>query len=147
MAAMAAAPQRVVLLVEDDPGDVLLVREAFGQSAAPSQLHAVGDGGQAMNFLRRRHGFTDAPRPGLILLDLDLPRHGGLEFLAGVKADPGLLMIPVVVLTSSHSPADIRRCYALHANAYVTKPADFHGMLKIIQRVAGCFLDLIELPD
>lgn len=140
------ARQPVVLLVEDDPADVMLTREAFAQSQTPCQLHAVSDADQAMNFLRRTHGFAGAPRPGLILLDLDLPGRGGLEFLAEVKADAGLLTIPVVVLTSSHAQRDIQRCYSLHANAYVTKASDFEGLFGIIQQVAGCFLGLIELP-
>jgi CheY-like chemotaxis protein len=137
----------VVLLVEDDPGDVMMIREAFEESKQHGELYAVGDGGQALNFLRRAGGFTAAPRPGLILLDLSLPGRDGLEILAEVKTDGDLLTIPVVVLTSSRSPKDIQRCYSLHANAYVTKPKDFDGMSEVIRKITACFLDLIELPD
>lgn len=141
------APQPLVLLVEDDPGDVMMIREAFEESKQCGELCAVGDGEQALNFLRRAGGFTTAPRPGLILLDLSLPGRDGLEILAEMKTDAGLLTIPVVVLTSSRSPKDIQRCYSLHANAYVTKPKDFDGMSEVIRQIAVCFLDLIELPD
>ncbi len=110
-----------VLLVEDDPGDVLMTREAFELSPVPSTLHVVSDGEQAMHFLRRTSAFTGAPRPGLILLDLNLPRLGGLEVLAEVKADRDLLTIPVVVLTTSQAETDILASYQLHANAYITK--------------------------
>lgn len=140
-------PEPVVLLVEDDPGDVMMIREAFEESKQHGELYAVGDGGQALNFLRRAGGFTAAPRPGLILLDLSLPGRDGLEILAEVKTDGDLLTIPVVVLTSSRSPKDIQRCYSLHANAYVTKPKDFDGMSEVIRKITACFLDLIELPD
>ena len=141
------APQPVVLLVEDDPGEVVMIREAFEESKQHSELHAVSDGEQALNFLRRAAGFTNAPRPGLILLDLSLPGRDGLEILAEVKTDADLLTIPVVVLTSSRSPKDIKQCYSLHANAYVTKPKDFDGLSETIRQIAACFLDLIELPD
>lgn len=141
------APEPVVLVVEDDPGDVMMIREAFEESKQRGELYAVGDGEQALSFLRRARGFTNAPRPGLILLDLSLPGRDGLEFLAEVKTDADLLTIPVVVLTSSRSPQDIQRCYSLHANAYVTKPKDFDGMSEVIRQIAVCFLDLIELPD
>ena len=140
-------PEPVVLLVEDDPGDVMMIREAFEESKQRGELYAVGDGEQALDFLRRARGFANAPRPGLILLDLTLPGRDGLEFLAEVKADADLLTIPVVVLTSSRSPKDIQRCYSLHANAYVTKPRDFDGMSEVIRQITACFLDLIELPD
>jgi CheY-like chemotaxis protein len=141
------APEPVVLLVEDDPGEVMMIREAFEESKQCGELYVVGDGEQALSFLRRAGGFTTAPRPGLILLDLSLPGRDGLEILAEMKTDADLLTIPVVVLTSSRSPKDIQRCYALHANAYVTKPRDFDGMAEVIRQITACFLDLIELPD
>lgn len=141
------APEPVVLLVEDDPGDVMMIREAFEESKQCGELYAVGDGKQALNFLRRAGGFTSAPRPSLILLDLSLPGRDGLEILAEVKTDADLLTIPVVVLTSSRSPEDIQRCYSLHANAYVTKPKDFDGISEVIRQITVCFLDLIDLPD
>jgi CheY-like chemotaxis protein len=145
--AASGALQPLVLLVEDDPGEAMMIREAFEESKQLGELYAVGDGEQALNYLRRTAGFTNAPRPGLILLDLSLPGRDGLEILAEMKADPDLLTIPVVVLTSSRSPNDILRCYSLHANAYVTKPKDFHGLSETIRQIAACFLDLIELPD
>ena len=114
-----------VLLVEDDPGDVLMTREAFEHHKIRNQLHVVNDGEQAMQFLRQLGEYAGAPRPGLILLDLNLPRRDGLEVLAELKADPGLRVIPVVILTTSQAEEDIMRSYALHANAYVSKPVDF----------------------
>jgi CheY-like chemotaxis protein len=141
------APQPPVLLVEDDPGDVLMIREAFEESKQCGELYVVGDGEQALNFLCRAGGFANAPRPGLILLDLSLPGRDGLEILGELKTDADLLTIPVVVLTSSRSPKDIQRCYSLHANAYVTKPKDFDGMSEVIRQITACLLDLIELPD
>jgi CheY-like chemotaxis protein len=136
-----------VLLVEDDPGDVLMTREAFELSPVPSTLHVVGDGEQAMRFLRRTSEFTGAPRPGLILLDLNLPRRNGLEVLADLKADPGLLAIPVVILTTSQAETDIMTSYQLHANAYITKPVSFDRFTEAIRQVDDFFLSLVKLPD
>jgi CheY-like chemotaxis protein len=135
-----------VLLVEDDPGDVLLAQEAFEQSAIPSQLHVVDDGEQAIGFLRRTGPYTSAPRPGLILLDLNLPRRGGLEVLAELKADEDLKSIPVVVLTTSAAQDDILRSYQLHANAYVTKPTGFDLFIDAIRKVDNFYLALARLP-
>ena len=140
-------PEPVVLLVEDDPGDVMMIREAFEESKQQGDLYVVGDGKQTLSFLRRAGGFTTAPRPDLILLDLSLPARDGLDVLAEMKTDADLLTIPVVVLTSSRSSKDIQRCYSLHANAYVAKPRDFDGMSEVIRQITACFLDLIELPD
>jgi CheY-like chemotaxis protein len=143
-----AGPRVVdVLLVEDDPGDVLMTREAFEASEILSTLHVVGDGEQAMHFLRRTNDFTGAPRPGLILLDLNLPRRNGLEVLAEVKADSDLLSIPVVILTTSQAQADILASYRLHANAYITKPASFDLFTEAIRRVDDFFLTLVKLPN
>jgi CheY-like chemotaxis protein len=139
-------PEPVVLLVEDDPGDVMMIREGVEESNQHGDLYTVGDGEQALSFLRRAGGFTTAPRPDLILLDLSLPARDGLDVLAEMKTDADLLTIPVVVMTSSRSPNDIQRCYSLHANAYVTKPRDFDGMSEVIRQITACFLDLIELP-
>ena len=136
-----------VLLVEDDPGDVLMTREAFDVCAILSPLHVVGDGEQAMCFLHRAGDFAGAPRPGLILLDLNLPRRGGLEVLAEVKADHDLLTIPVVILTTSRAHADITASYRLHANAYITKPASFDLFTEAIRQVDRFYLTLAELPD
>ena len=136
-----------VLLVEDDPGDVLMTREAFELSSISSTLHVVGDGEQAMHFLRRTNEFTGAPRPGLILLDLNLPRSNGLEVLAEVKADHDLLMIPVVILTTSQAETDILASYQSHANAYITKPVSFDSFTEAIRQVDNFFLTLVKLPD
>ena len=111
-----------VLLVEDDQGNVVMITEAFEQSGAPVRLHVVGDGERAMQFLHRAGGFADAPRarPGLIVLDLNLPRRTGLEVLADLKAGQDLLPIPVLILTTSAAPPDVQRSYSLHASAYVS---------------------------
>jgi CheY-like chemotaxis protein len=135
-----------VLLVEDDSGDVLMTREAFEACAISSTLHVVGDGEQAMRFLHQAGDFTGAPRPSLILLDLNLPRRGGLEVLAEVKADHDLLTIPVVILTTSQAPADITASYRLHANAYITKPASFDLFREAIRQVDHFYLTLAQLP-
>jgi CheY-like chemotaxis protein len=136
-----------VLLVEDDPGDVLMTREIFEISPVRSALHVVSDGEQAMHFLRKTNDFTDAPRPGLILLDLNLPRRNGLEVLAELKGDRDLLTIPVVILTTSQAEGDIMASYRLHANAYITKPTSFDLFTEAIRQVSDFFLTLVKLPD
>jgi CheY-like chemotaxis protein len=136
-----------VLLVEDDPGDVLMTREAFEHYRIRNTLHVVGDGEQAMLFLRRAGVYTSMPRPGLILLDLNLPRRNGLEVLADVKSDAELLSIPVVVLTTSQAEEDILRSYSLHANAYISKPVDFDRFNDVIRQINKFFLTLVELPN
>ncbi len=142
------APTRLVdvLLVEDDPGDVLMTREAFEYYKIRNQLHVVNDGEQAMQFLRGLGEYADAPRPGLILLDLNLPRRDGLEVLAELKADPGLRVTPVVILTTSQAEEDILRSYALHANAYVSKPVDFERFMDVIRQIDNFFVEVIQLP-
>jgi CheY-like chemotaxis protein len=134
----------VVLLVEDNPGDVIMIREAFEQSLTPIQLYVVSNGEQAIKFVRRTD--TDALRPSLILLDLNLPIRNGLDVLAELKSDTEFLSIPIVVLTTSQAPNDIQQCYSLHANAYIIKPPDFDGYADVIKQVATCFLGLISLP-
>lgn len=136
-----------VLLVEDDPGDVLMTKEAFEERHIADRLHVVGDGVLAMQFLHRTDEFTGAPRPGLILLDLNLPRRNGLEVLAELKADQELRSIPVVVLTSSQSEQDILRSYSLHANAFVTKPLEFERFLDAVRQIDSFFLTLAKLPN
>jgi CheY-like chemotaxis protein len=136
-----------VLLVEDDAGDVALTTEAFGSCRPHSALHIVNDGEQAIHFLRRSGPFTGVPRPGLILLDINLPRRNGLEVLAEVKADDALCSIPVVMLTTSQADEDILRSYALHANAYVTKPMDYERFSEAITRINDFFLSLAQLPQ
>ena len=136
-----------VLLIEDDPGDVLMTREAFAQYRIRNELHVVGDGEQAMRFLRKDGEYADAPRPGLILLDLNLPRRNGHEVLTELKADPDLLSIPVVVLTTSQAEEDILRSYSLHANAYITKPVDFERFIDVVRQIDDFFLTLVKLPS
>ena len=133
-----------ILLVEDNPDDVIMIREAFEQSLTPIQLYVVSNGEQAIKFVRRTD--TDALRPSLILLDLNLPIRNGLDVLAELKSDTEFLSIPIVVLTTSQSPNDIRQCYSLHANACIIKPPDFDGYADVIKQVATCFLGLISLP-
>jgi CheY-like chemotaxis protein len=135
-----------VLLIEDDPGDVLMTREAFEQRGLRNRLHVVSDGEQAIEFLRHAGDFTAAPTPGLILLDLNLPRRNGLDVLAEVKSDRELLRIPVVVLTTSDAQEDIARSYSLHANAYVTKPIDFDRFMNTIGQIDDFYLTLVKLP-
>ncbi len=135
-----------VLLVEDDAGDVLMTREAFEFYKIRNPLHVVTDGEQALQFLRRSGPFAGAPRPGLILLDVNLPRVSGLEVLAELKKDPDLLRIPVVMLTTSQAEEDILRSYQLHANAYVTKPVDFENFVTAIRQIDDFFLTLVKLP-
>ena len=134
-----------VLLVEDDPGDVLMTREAFEHHKIRNVLHVVTDGEQALQFLRRTGDYADAPRPGLILLDLNLPRRDGLEVLAELKADPELKVIPVVILTTSQAHEDILRSYALHANAYVSKPVDFERFMEAIRQIDSFFITVVKL--
>ncbi|MCG5216736.1 response regulator [Streptosporangium sp. KLBMP 9127] len=136
-----------VLLVEDDPGDVLLTREAFELNKVSNRLNVVNDGEQAMAFLRREDGYHDAPRPDLILLDLNLPRKDGREVLADVKADVTLRSIPVVVLTTSEAEEDILRSYHLHANAYVSKPVDFNQFIRVVRQIDEFFVTVVKLPS
>jgi CheY-like chemotaxis protein len=135
-----------VLLVEDDPGDVLIAREALRASDVESQLSVVNDGVEALAYLRQRGDYRDAPRPDLILLDLNLPRKSGHEVLAEVKADLSLRTIPVVVLTTSRSADDVTRSYQLHANVYVTKPVDFDDFTEVVKQIDDFFVRVAELP-
>lgn len=135
-----------VLLVEDDPGDVLMTREAFADYKVGNRLHVVSNGVDAMAFLRQEDDFAGVPRPDLILLDLNLPRMDGREVLAAVKEDPQLRSIPVVVLTTSEADEDIARSYSLHANAYVTKPVDFDRFIAVVQQIDDFFVSVVKLP-
>jgi CheY-like chemotaxis protein len=135
-----------VLLVEDDPGDVLLVREAFEDHKVGNSLSVVSDGVEAMRYVRREDGYSEAPRPDLILLDLNLPRKSGIEVLAEIKRDPTLSTIPTVVLTTSEAEEDIVRAYKLHANAYITKPVDFAQFSRIVHQIDDFFIGLVKLP-
>jgi CheY-like chemotaxis protein len=135
-----------VLLVEDDPGDVLMTREAFEDNKVRNTLHVVSDGVEALAFLRREGSYTDAPRPDLILLDLNLPRKDGREVLEEIKADEDLRRIPVVVLTTSEAEEDVLRSYHLHANAYVTKPVDFEQFINVVRHIDEFFVSVVKLP-
>ncbi|MDQ1628508.1 MAG: hypothetical protein QOI54_2252 [Actinomycetota bacterium] len=135
-----------VLLVEDDPGDVLMTREAFQDYKLANQLHVVHDGAEAMAFLRREGDYSGAPRPDLVLLDLNLPRMDGREVLQAVKSDPELASIPVVVLTTSEAEEDVLRSYSLHANAYVTKPVDFERFIEVVRQIDEFFVTVVRLP-
>jgi CheY-like chemotaxis protein len=135
-----------VLLVEDDPGDVLLIREAFEDNKVRNRLHVVADGVEALTFLRREGEHADAPQPDLVLLDLNLPRKDGREVLAEVKGDDALQHIPVVVLTTSKAEEDVLRSYKLHANAYVTKPVDFDRFIDVVRQIDEFFVTVVKLP-
>ncbi|WHT17710.1 response regulator [Crossiella sp. CA-258035] len=135
-----------VLLVEDDPGDVLMTTEAFEENKVGNRLHVVSDGVEAMAFLRREGKYADAPRPDLVLLDLNLPKMDGREVLTAIKGDEQLRRIPVVILTTSEAEEDVLRSYQLHANAYVTKPVDFEQFVKVVRQVDDFFLTVVRLP-
>jgi len=136
-----------VLLVEDDPGDVVLIREAFEFNKVHNALHLVSDGVEALDFLYQRNEHADAPRPHLVLLDLNLPRKDGREVLAEVKSDDDLRTIPVVVLTTSEAEEDVLRSYHLHANAYVTKPVDFERFIEVVRLIDDFFVTVVKLPN
>jgi CheY-like chemotaxis protein len=135
-----------VLLVEDDPGDVMLVRESFHDHQAGNRLTVVSDGVEAMALLRRQGRHADAARPDLVILDLNLPRMNGSEVLAAIKRDPDLKTIPVVVLTTSQAADDVARSYRLHANAYITKPVDFERFREIVHQIDEFFVGVVQLP-
>jgi CheY-like chemotaxis protein len=135
-----------VLLVEDDPGDVMIAQEALKASRLTSKLTVVPDGVEAIKYLRREDGYEGATRPDLILLDLNLPKKSGHEVLAEVKADPGLRKIPIVVLTTSGAAEDVVRSYDLHANVFVTKPVDFDHFTSVIKQIDDFFLTVAQLP-
>jgi CheY-like chemotaxis protein len=135
-----------ILLVEDDPGDVLIAREAVASSRVVSNLSVLPNGEEALRFLHREGSYADAPRPGLILLDLNLPRVDGREVLAHVKAHEDLRRIPVVVLTTSSSDDDVRRTYDLHANAYVTKPVELDQFMSVVRQIDDFFASVVRLP-
>jgi CheY-like chemotaxis protein len=135
-----------VLLVEDDPGDVLIVREAFEHYKIRNTLHVVTDGEQALRFVHQAGEFAGVPRPGLIMLDLNLPRVTGMEVLAELKADPDLRVIPVVILTTSRVEEDVLRSYSLHANAYVSKPVELEAFMDAVRQIGSFFVAVVRLP-
>jgi CheY-like chemotaxis protein len=136
-----------VLLVEDDPGDVLLIREAFDFNKVHNNLNVVNDGEQALDYLRGTGDYVGRTRPDLVLLDLNLPRKDGREVLADVKSDPDLRTIPIVVLTTSEAEEDVLKSYQLHANAYVTKPVDFERFVSIVRQIDDFFVSVVRLPS
>jgi CheY-like chemotaxis protein len=135
-----------ILLVEDDPGDELITREAFEHNKLKNRLHVAHDGEEGLNYLYRRAGFEDAPRPDLILLDLNLPKYDGRQLLEKIKNDPDLCRIPVVVLTTSSAEEDVLRSYKLHANAYVTKPVDLDQFINAVRQIDEFFIQVVKLP-
>jgi two-component system response regulator len=135
-----------VLLVEDDPGDEMMTREAFEDNKIGNSLHVVRDGLEALDFLYKRGAYEGAPTPDLILLDLNLPKYDGRQVLEKVKSDADLAMIPVVVLTTSAAEEDILRSYKLHANAYVTKPVDLDQFMAAIRQIDDFFVTVVKLP-
>ena len=141
----SAAPIEV-LLVEDDPGDVMMTREAFAENKVRNRLTVLSDGVVALAYLRREGQFVDVPRPDLILLDLNLPHQDGRQVLSEIKKDPDLRQIPVVVLTTSRVEEDILRSYQLHANAYVAKPVDFDAFIAVIRQIDDFFVSVVKLP-
>lgn len=134
------------LLVEDNPGDVRLTQEALKECKLSNNLSVVGDGVEALAFLRREGKYADAPRPDVILLDLNLPRKGGREVLAEIKADPVLRRIPVVVITSSEAEQDVLASYDLHVNCYVNKPVDLDQFIKVVRSIGTFWLTIVKLP-
>jgi len=137
----------VVLLVEDDPADEMMTREAFEENRVSNDLRVVRDGEEALDFLYRRGQHVDAPRPDLILLDLNLPKYDGREILSRIKNDEDLRAIPTVILTTSKAEEDIVRSYQLHANAYVTKPVDFVQFIDVVRQIDSFFVSIVKLPS
>ena len=136
-----------LLLVEDSEPDVRLTMEALREAKVKNRLWVVEDGVEAMAFLRRQDGHADAPRPDLILLDLNLPRMDGREVLRQIKNDDSLKRIPVVILTTSRSEEDVLRAYDLHANCYITKPVDFTRFMEVVRSIEDFWLTVVKLPD
>jgi CheY-like chemotaxis protein len=136
-----------ILLAEDNPGDVVLTRKALEQGKLANNLHVTNDGVEALQFLRQAGEYENAPRPDLILLDLNMPRKDGQDVLVALQADDDLCRIPVVVLTSSESEEDIAKSYELNANAYLTKPVDFDGFVDIVDRIESFWFQLVKLPE
>lgn len=135
-----------ILLAEDNPGDVRLTREALAENKIQNNLHVVGDGVEAMKFLRKLAEYTDAPTPDLLLLDLNMPKKDGREVLAEVKTDKNLRTIPVVVLTTSEAESDILKSYDLHANCYITKPLDLDRFIEVVKTIQEFWFSIVKLP-
>jgi chemotaxis family two-component system response regulator Rcp1 len=140
------APPVEILLVEDNPGDVRLTKEALKEGKVYNNLHWARDGVEALEFLKREGKHAKAPRPDIILLDLNLPKKDGREVLAVIKGEPELKHIPVVVLTTSKAEEDVLRSYELHANCYVTKPVDLEKFIQVVQSIDRFWLTVVTLP-
>jgi len=138
---------KVLLLVEDNGADARLVKEAFRESNIVEDISVVGDGEEAMMFLHRTNGYQDAPRPSLVLLDLNLPRKDGRQVLSEINSDRDLKRIPVIILTSSRAEEDIRTSYELGANCFITKPLDFAEFTDITRLLAEFWLGVVKLPE
>ena len=136
-----------ILLVEDNPGDVVLTREGLRSCRINNHIHVVGDGEKALAFLGRQGEYRDAPRPDLILLDLNLPRMNGIEVLGVIKNQPGLMGIPVVILSSSSAEEDIARAYARHANCFISKPLDLDQFVKVVRAIEDFWFTVVTLPQ
>ncbi|WP_255171071.1 response regulator [Natrononativus amylolyticus] len=139
-------PAADILLVEDNPGDVRLIEDAFSQGSTNSTLHVVTDGKQALDFLNRQGSYANATRPDLVLLDLNVPRVSGFDVLARIRAEHALSTLPVIVLTGSRSADDVALSYRLHANAYVTKPPDPRALARLVRTLEEFWLTVVELP-
>jgi chemotaxis family two-component system response regulator Rcp1 len=135
-----------ILLVEDNPGDVRLTIESLQEARVYNNLHVAQDGIEALEFLHREGSYSDAPRPDMILLDLNLPRKDGREVLAEIKADRNLKRIPVIILTTSQDEEDIFKTYDLHANCYITKPLDFDQFMHVVRSVEDFWLSVVKFP-
>ncbi len=138
-----------ILMADDDPDDCMLAREALAESRLPNDLHVVSDGEELMDYLYRRGKYSapgSAPRPGLILLDLNMPKKDGREVLQELKSDPALRQIPVLVLTTSKAEEDIQRSYYLGANSYITKPVTFSSLIEVMQTLSKYWFEIVELP-
>lgn len=136
-----------ILLVEDNPGDVRLTKEGLKDGKINNNLHVVKDGVEALSFLHKKNGYAHAPRPDLILLDLNLPKKNGREVLAEIKNDDNLKRIPVVILTTSDAEEDIAKTYDLHANCYITKPVDLNQFISVINNIEEFWFSVVRLPD
>ena len=141
-----SAPPVEILLVEDNPGDERLTREALKEGKVYSNLHWVKDGVEALEFLRKKGKYASTPRPDIILLDLNLPKKDGREVLQEIKQDPALRTIPVVILTSSEAERDISRAYALQANCYITKPVDLDQFITVVRSIEDFWFSIVKLP-
>ena len=135
-----------ILLIEDNPGDVDLTKEALQDAKVRNRLNVVDDGAKAVDFLFKKGEYADAPRPDIILLDLNLPKKDGRQVLKEIKADPRLAEIPVVILTTSQADEDILRSYQLHANCYITKPVDFKQFMLVVKSIEDFWLTVVKLP-